>query len=294
MAKLIFQAPGFQWSFYQINMGKRFFEIDIQPFNVSQTALDKRLFKTGHVPRANVSGLGRLVLTFDWETRIADWGRKRAGMVRVRVSWSGNQLLLASEMREPFPYILIHPWWFTKGWERRAADERMAHAIWMATPEKAFGGRTPREMLQLGPGAYEVKGEGFVWVSAYEIQSQPYLETVNSDIRWYLEHGTDLGEALRLTRDQWQQLSTEMMLGFVCALSQVGSKGDPDQTILDKSIKTGDTAIKFHGAATNSRSLYDVIQDKYAKSQTEQRIQELAARPRIPITKLEPIRTAAN
>ncbi len=87
-------------------------------------------------------------------------------------------------------------------------------------------GLTIGELLELGSGAHEVNGY-FVWIGTttdgLTVEPYPYFkdEDLNRDVRFFLEHGTSLSEALRLVEEQWALILQQAVLHFSFALTDI-------------------------------------------------------------------------
>lgn len=279
----------FGWALYQVNRSKRKFEIDVEPVMVREERIIKLIFTTNFVPKVSQ-------LTSDLYIDHERW----------RVTWDkGEGMTMMKSLRGPFQNFLLKHTAYGRNWRERARRERIdmqmreiESAIWRAVPQKRFGGRSPNDLIALGEGPYEVSGQGFVYVTSHSIQYHPYFKykKINERIRWYLERGTDLSEAIGLEVRQSKRVNAQMIAGFAIAMAdnvgQVGSGKEGAWNIKNVNVvqllELLGLGASFEWSPTPSHrhALSAAITEHFESHPDERRIQELDKKRTVKITQL--------
>ena len=282
-----YQLGRIQWALHQIDGVKGFIEIDVRPSGVENKTVIGELFSTKKLPHGAVitSSLG-----FS-EDRI-----------KINFRKCGYNPII-STIKSPFCDYLVQTsvvgdqHLYISGWRRKFAlkareyAERKAIQIkWQNTPLPALGGLTPDQLLHKGYGPWEVKGVGFVWVgidplttsrATIQIQTRPYSDdkNFNKSIRWFLQRGTSLDQALKLNSQHMGALNKQALIGSITvllgALKMMPGRKIP-LTRLDKLIHlTGEVDKSINATAKAiKRSDIGAKLTKSAKS-IEQKVQLL-------------------
>src|SRR5262245_47417797 len=128
----------FTWAIHEVDKSKRFFEVDIEPPMIEETAIVKLIFSSKAVPQGvQLSS----TLGVDHE--------------RWKVTWSegeGQKMLAA--LNPPFQYFVLMSHQYGPGWRERARREQremqlreIESNIWWGRRQKRFGRRSPNEVL---------------------------------------------------------------------------------------------------------------------------------------------------
>lgn len=250
---------------HQIDELEKFMEVDVRPGGVKDETVVAALFPAGNLPR-NV----RL------ETEV------RIGEDRFRLDFSESSAqVMWSAIRQPFKryfYEVVflhtvnrfkHGWRYRLARERRERERRMTlERSWRGTPHPLLGGKTPDEILQRGWGPLEIPRVGFVWVGVdpssgsrtdVQIQTYPYSGDADFDnsLRWFMERGTSLQQALRLNDEHMGELNRQALVGSIevllGALKTMPGKAVP-VTMLDKVLSISGQVDKTLSAGAKAAS----------------------------------------
>lgn len=291
-SQLFYDVGRFEFSIYEVDPYQGFMQLDIRPFETSERDIALVLFG-GKDLTAKLSGFASRngILKVDYKPSV--W----IGYVRWRISWNWNTMHFASLLRDPFFKMMVRaqhkPGWLDADIKREAMME-----AWRITPQECYGGYAPRDFAAKGGGAFEIKSFGFVWIGSeqaeFVLQSRPYFKdaALNNDIRWYLEHGASLGEAIRLMRQQWHEVSIIAITSFASAMGGMSGIGGINASrnipgTVQQALNSADTARKL----TNEFKLTDVktrpgelnaadfAQNAMNEGRNEARIQKLAGQP---------------
>ncbi|NNK63610.1 MAG: hypothetical protein HKO98_10450 [Gemmatimonadetes bacterium] len=234
---------------HQIDDLKRFIEIDVRPAGVADATVIAALFPSGKLPPG---------VEIETDLRIGeDRFRFDFSKSKARVMWAA--------IRQPFKRYFYEVVWlhtvnrFKHGWRHRLARERQVQVrrmelerAWRGRPHPLLGGRSPDEILKRGTGPLEISKVGFVWVgvdpvtgprTGLQIQTYPYSgdEDFDNSLRWFMQRGTSLNQALRLNSEHMGELNRQALVGSIevllGALKTMPGKGVP-VTMLDKVLKT--------------------------------------------------------
>jgi hypothetical protein len=274
----------FNWALYQVDDAARLLEIDVDRPFIPDRSIANLVFAHGVVP-ACASLNSSMYIGFERWT--VQWGLHKRAELLALLNGVFQRFLLLSHL-------------YGRGWRERAVKDRMEdqlreiqYQIWLARPQKELGGRSMADLQQLAPGAYELVGRGFVWRGMWKdnltVQFHPLFqnEKVNKDVRWYLERGTSLAEAIDLFNRQTELLNRIAIAGFALALAEgaphLGSVGVPRghwEKVAKATEAAGDLKFKPHD------HLLEAVVEYYAQFPGERRIQELNKKHPIPLTKL--------
>jgi len=286
--------PKFQWALYQVDDSRRILEIDVEGIDVATTSIGEKsiarlMFDTGVVPNG-VSLRSTICIGFE----------------RWTLHWAeGKRTALVAALNGAFQRFLLLPHLYGPRWRERAAKERLRqqareieYNIWRTKPQELFGGRSMADLAKLTPGAYEIVGKGFAWVGTptpdrptVEFHAMFPAEKTNNDIRWYLERGTSLSEAISLFNQQTRQLDAIAIAGFAVALADVApnlTSGAAKVNVdWEKLAAATGTATSQHWVPLDShRTVFNEAVKHFARSKVELRIQELDKKRPVPIVKL--------
>ena len=279
--------PRFQWGLYQVDDAKRILEIDVEgvdAYKVPEEQIVRLMFTNGIRPDG-VTLTPTLAIGYE----------------RWTVTWDqGKRAQLLAALNEVFQRFLLFSHQYGRDWQARAAKERMeeqarevAINVWRATPQEEMGGRSMEDLAKLPAGAYEIIGKGFVWVGTNReglvVQFHPTFanEKVSKDVRWYLERGTSLAEAIDLFNRQTRLINATVIAGFAVALADMGSKLDAGSV----PAKAWSKIYKVMGFVTghdlfpapSHRHLFKAATEHFARAPVERRIQELSKKRPIPL-----------
>ena len=288
----------FRWALYQVVESERMFEIDVEGLDVETCMIGEKpiaqlIFSDGAIP-AGVTLISTLAIGYE----------------RWKVQWSeGRRSQLLSALNGVFQRFVLLSHLYGKAWRERAAKERMerqatevAENVWRARPQEQLGRRSVNDLWKLKSGAYEIAGRGFVWIGTPAGGGGPELEfhalfkneKVNRDIRWYLERGTSLAEAISLYNRQQTMLATIAVAGFAVAIADnVGKMGDVAADAWEKIAQTmgmifnqDNNPIPYVKDVPSYRHLFKDATRHFARWPVELRIQRLNKVHPAPIVKL--------
>ncbi len=276
--RFFFDVGKFEFSLREAHIVEKYLRFDVKPFGVRQDVIEPVLFSSGKLPK-------NCDMTSD----------AFIGEERWNLSWSGSNMKIAGLMKQPFSTALVFG--LEAGWLAKVRKRERANAIWRAARQKALGNRSPNQIAEMGFGAYEVTGIGFVWFgqegSGVELQSQAYFRTpsMNSDFRWYLERGVSLSETRRLSRQQNHEVFLLTIAAFGGVFGGAGGVGSASQDTLSKGLTVLDKGLAQAGVKTRpaGETFTETLMKVTATGRNEMRIQQLARSPRKAITKLKPL-----
>lgn len=277
------RAKGLDFAFHQVKVEERggVIEIDVRQSFTNESKIAVLMFKSGKFPDGvKLSS----ELRFDAE--------------RWRIAWStGNDAAFASLLREPFRTIVLSPLGKAKGWRDSARLRAEAIETWRNTPQRALGGRTPRQIVDKS-GPIEILEIGYVWIGhtrdGLVIQSRSYYKSkvLNRDLLWYLSRGTSLGEAIGLVTAQWQSINRQMLAAWIQTMHGVAgaSKGSASHDYWRMRDDVRKELAKKAGFLQDTGDLVDKIgPSAFIDQRTEGRIQTLAKRNPVPVPQLVPL-----
>jgi hypothetical protein len=276
--RFFFNAGKFRFHLHDANLSERKLRFDVQPFGVDQLLIEQVVFRSKKAPRS-------FAISSD----------ARIGEERWIITWVGSNLQAASLMNEPFCTAVRDG--LEAGWLAKTNKHQRELAAWRTTPQRELGNRTPKQIAEMGYGAYEVVGYGFVWFGQeggdIQFQEQPYFrtESLNRDFRWYLERGVSLAEARRLSRQQQHEVALLAILSFGGVFSGAGAGEVSGSGAVEKAVTLIDQGLNFAGVPTRpaGETFADTFIKMMGNGRNERRIQEVGRRPIKPIATLQPL-----
>ena len=224
------------------------------------------LFRGNSVP----SGVALAPYSFDQREWTLSWSRNPqeiASAFTPVLSRIVGQMIVASVIR-------LTP-------EQTAAEHRRQEAALNFRPD--FLGMTVREAFQqLAPGGHEINGY-FVYAGqdpAYRgavLQWYPVSksnETFNKDIRWYLENGYTLREAVQQFDEQWMAIFRQVLGTFALQLAGAPRLGPGFRPNLATPTPTSIAETAFE-AYTAISTIRDTIAQEAARKREESEEREL-------------------
>ncbi|MEP3345393.1 MAG: hypothetical protein ABJN34_11135 [Litoreibacter sp.] len=280
---------------HQIDDFKKFMEVDVKPVSTTEEEVIAALFKSATLPPSTTIqqtlGIGR---------------------DRYKIDFSGSSsAVMAAALKLPFKNYMslygtyIPPNHYKHGWRSRLAQKgtdnalkKAKHLEWRNSANPLLGGRTPDQILARGFGPVEIPRVGFVWVgivstggsrSVVEIQTYPFSGDKNFDnsIRWFMQRGTSLNQALRLNSQHTEVLYQQALIGSIevllGALKTMPGRSAP-LSVLRRTLKTADQVNKSLGAIKSIISKTEAA-EKLANSRVgiEGKVQTLKRVPPVAI-----------
>lgn len=276
--RFFFDVGKFKFALREAHLTEKYLRFDVMPFGVRQDAIEPVVFSSGKLPKNCKMSSDAAI-----------------GEERWKITWTGGNLKIASLMKQPFSHAMVFG--LEAGWLSKVRKRERARAIWRAAPQVALGNRSPNQIAELGSGAYEVTGIGFVWFgqegSAIELQSQAYFRTpsMNRDFRWYLERGASLTETRRLSRQQNHEVFLLTIAAFGGVMGGAGGVGSASSSALDKGLAVLDKGLNQVGVKTRpaGETFTETLVKVTSSGRNEMRIQQLARSPVKAIRKLKPL-----
>lgn len=268
----------------RMNRAEKWFEIDVEPGMLPEDVVARVVFGKRSVPSGIRLENVKLFVG-------------RPSHERWRVEWDNTMRLLKNVTAHWKALILFTDRFEIRQWrklrQRRLLKRQLREIerqIWDATPRKLFGGRSYDELERLKNGPYEIPGRAFVWVGHSKRRGTRLVQyhelfsskAINERIRWYLRRRTDLAEAVELEVRQSRQLTRQMIAGFALALA-----GAPGRPWISKMVETGAQAATHPASPLpGAGQAFDEARKLYASGPVERRIQQIAKRNPVRITKL--------
>lgn len=208
---------------HQIDHLAGFIEIDVKPQMLENSVVISALFGTGKLP-----GAVKISSDFAGEFERYHFDYRKS-----------SELAMSAAIKPPFKQYLYNIATRTGaddyrvGWRQRFAQRaredarrEVKHLKWRNSPHPFLGGRTPDQIVDRGFGPLEIPGVGFVWVGidrlngsrgTTSVQTYPYSGDDNFDnsLRWFMQRGTSLNQALRLNSQHMGELNQQALIGSI-------------------------------------------------------------------------------
>lgn len=244
---------------HQIDHLAKFIEIDVKPQMLENSVVISVLFRTGKLPAS-------VKISSDFS----------GNFERYHFDYSKSSApVMSSAMNQPFKSYFYNITVrmgvddYRVGWRQRFAQmaredaQRKAnHLEWRNSPHPFLGGRTPDQIVDRGFGPLEIPNVGFVWVGidringsrgTISVQTYPYSGDKNFDgsLRWFMQRGTSLNQALRLNSQHMGELNKQALIGSIQillgALNTMPGRKIPISQF-DRALKMADQINKLGGA----------------------------------------------
>ena len=160
------------------------------------------------------------------------------------ISWQASVSNLGSVLNWRFINVVLYPDSFGASWRAKSQRDRVARQEEVQrqlriynTPNQQLGGRTPCEVMQLRPGNYEVKGQGFmtVWKDYIYFQKLSDHEDTNEALRWFLRRDIALPMAISLNSRQQNGLYKQALVATVLSMNggfKLRPNGGPNSSLM--------------------------------------------------------------
>lgn len=209
------RSNGTSWSFVGCEMFASGFQIDIKETRATEAEVLGVVFAgRGHPAGLDLSPT------------------MRVDCVRWNVTWqNGATHAVIAAMR---PVVAkYYNAQYRSGWQNPSSSDgkRFAERKWQNTKQLCLGNRTPGDIAELGSGPYEIRNIGFAWFGAVggpkdlQLQTRPYSKSkdFNDAIRWFLERGLSLKQALGMNKMHMSKLNQEAIAHAVAIFGEIAS-----------------------------------------------------------------------
>jgi hypothetical protein len=278
-------AVTFRWALYQVDLSHRLFEIEVEPPMTAEHLIIKLIFNRIPIPNgvSLKSTLG-------------------VGVERWTVQWDrGEFWTMLASLNSRFQNFVVNSTEYGAGWRARARRDRITRQlreieqlVWWSFPQERFGGRSTNELWELKNGAYEIIGQGFLWLGEdgtrgrkLEFHSLVDDEQLNQDLRWYLERGTSVSEAVALRTRRWNRIAAQTIVAFAVMFAEQ-SVIESGAASLEELAELSSKALSSVTPLPSHEKAFDAVVEHLASHPDERKIQRLNQTMAVPITKLAP------
>lgn len=290
-----FKYKSIEWSFFGNNLsldGINSFEIDIKPSLTKESVIVELLFTSGILPT-------EASLTSDLYFGVERW----------QLSWTKKiHFSIYSNLRRTFQQYFDLGRSYEAGWQKKDIKVFSRQTIilrerWHNKKRSTLGGRNFDDIIKLGFGPHEVVDVGFVWYGpvrskrTYEVQTYPYSDSKNFNqaIRYFLQRGFSLNEALNMNSKQMENLNNQAISALVLVMlagsSGVARGGEAPVTISEQVMDISLSVINHpkNPHTPNTISLFEALTKQFRNASIEKQIQSISKIKQVDIPKLKPL-----